>query len=410
MLSPLFELSRHFLSLKNKPYRRYFLETFPVENRFTLVTGERGVGKTTALVQLLLDQARGDSLSEEILYIQADHFALRNHSLYDIGETFHQRGGRVVAFDELHKYPDWARELKSLYDTFPGLRLLASGSSALAITRGGHDLARRALVRPMAGMSFREYLEMTSEVRLRAFDLEDVLREHPRRSLEVIDALAGKGLKVLALFQRYLRHGVYPFFTEFPDEATFLDVLEQNIRATVEADIPAANPTLTGETVRKLKKLLAWLAGAVPFTPDYNRLQHLLELGDPRTLKTYLKLLEDAGVLRQVARSGQALGAVEKPGKVYLGNTCQVHAVTLGPPNVGNLRETFFAAALAPRWGVTVPPRGDFRVGERWLFEIGGKQKTFEQIRDETDAFLAVDDIEQGHGARIPLWLFGMLY
>ena len=410
MLSPLFELSRHFLSFHNKPYRRYFLKRHPLNHRFAILTGQRGVGKTTAMVQHLLDAAGGNLLSEEILYVQADHIAVRQHRLYDIGETFRNHGGRVVCFDEIHKYADWSAELKSLYDTFPDLAILASGSSALEVSRGSHDLSRRAVVYSMAGMSFREYMELVTGLSWSPFPLEDILQDHPRLALQVTEPLATKERKVLSLFKEYLRRGVYPFFTEFPDEGTFRQVLEQNIRATLDADIPAANPHLTGETVRKLKALLAYLAGAVPLTPDLSRLQRLLELGDARTLKTYLKYLEDAGIIRQLARAGRSMGAMEKPGKIYLGNTCQCHAVSMEPPNVGSLRETFFAAALAPEWPLTIPPKGDFLVGNRWLFEVGGKPKSSQQLQGLAEAFLAVDDIEQGHGVRIPLWLMGMIY
>lgn len=410
MLAPIVELSRHFLASYAKPYRRYFLQRNSLNHRFAIIVGERGVGKSTAMVQHLLDTVGGNIGSDEILFVQADHIAFRNHTLYEIAETFRNRGGKTICFDEIHKYPDWSMELKSIYDTFTDLRIVASGSSALKIQRGSHDLSRRAVVYRMAGLSFREYVELTTGLSFPARGLDALLSDPVGATEEILAALAPSGKKILSLFNDHLRRGVYPFFLEFPDVEVFRRVVEQNLRATIESDIPASYPTMTGETVRKLERLLAYVASAVPLIPDMTRLQGILELGDARTLKTYLAYLGDAGIIMQLPRAGKTMGPLEKPGKIYLGNSCQAHAVTMEEPHIGTIRETFLASVLRPHHTVSIPKKGDFLVDGKWLFEVGGKSKDFRQISGEKNSFLAVDDIERGAGARIPLWLFGWEY
>src|SRR5690242_10098137 len=130
MLSDLIDLSQTFLRIRNREFRRYFLRDHPLTNRFSIIVGQRGIGKTTAMVQHLLDSYGGDRYSRKALYLQADHFLVARSSLYEITDEFYKLGGELVCFDEIHKYPNWSMELKSICDTFPKLKIVASGSSA----------------------------------------------------------------------------------------------------------------------------------------------------------------------------------------------------------------------------------------------------------------------------------------
>lgn len=180
MFDELCELSRHFLSIKNSTYRRYLINSTNFSSRMSLIVGQRGVGKTTLLVQILLDKVLQDLFDERILYVQADHFKLATTTLYEIAEQFTLLGGKWIAFDEIHKYPNWSKELKSIYDTFPKLQIFASGSSALEIYKGSHDLTRRGVKHHMQGMSFREYLELTYQLNFSVHTLEEICNQHER--------------------------------------------------------------------------------------------------------------------------------------------------------------------------------------------------------------------------------------
>jgi predicted AAA+ superfamily ATPase len=317
----------------------------------------------------------------------------------------------MICFDEIHKYPNWSAELKSIYDTFPKLTIVASGSSALEIYRGSRDLSRRAVVLRMFGMSFREFIEFELGIDLKSSGLEDIMSNHQRIANGIITTVEKKSKKILALFKSYLEHGYYPYFREYKNKELFYLTLEQNIHTTLEGDLIAIYPSLSGNSVKKIKKLLTIIASSVPFTPDLKKLKTMLDVGDERTLKTYIKYLEDAGIILTVSKGGKGLRQLEKPEKIYLNNTNLIHAISGSvPAGIGNMRETFFLNMTGAFHNVSSPEHGDFLVDGKYVFEIGGKNKDFSQIRDIRNSFLAVDNIEIGIGNKIPLWVFGFLY
>lgn len=411
MIDDLFQLSQNFIRLNSREYVRYFLKLNPLKNRFSIVVGQRGVGKTTAIIQHILASYRDDIFTNKALYIQADHFLVGGRSLYEIAEQFYNIGGEMICYDELHKYQNWSTELKSIYDTFPKLTIIASGSSALEIYRGSHDLSRRVVVLKMFGMSFREYIEFELGIGLKSLGLEEIISSHQIISNSIITTVEKKGRKILALFKNYLDYGYYPYFREYKNKELFYLTLEQNIHTTLESDLIAIYPSLSGNSIKKIKKLLAIIAFSVPFTPDLKKLKTMLEVGDERTLKAYLKYLEDAGIILSVSRADKGLRQLEKPEKIYLNNTNLIHAISGNvPAEAGNMRETFFINMAGAFHKVTSPDYGDFLVDGKYIFEVGGKNKGFKQIRDIKDSFLAVANIEIGIGNKIPLWVFGFLY
>ncbi len=408
MFHELQALSHRFLTLKNTRYQRYFIEKTSFKGRLNLVLGQRGVGKTTTLVQFLLAQVQGVHLDPRILYIQADHFAMGNTTLYNIAEQFQNMGGIWLAIDEIHKYPDWSKELKSIYDTFPELSLLVSGSSLLEIRKGTHDLSRRAITYYMEGMSFREYLELTCDLKFKALTLEELTETHVQYAHEIKKNLQQKNKKILVEFKQYLKTGYYPYYFEINDEQAYWITVEQNFHATLDSDLASVYPGLTHHSIAKIKKLLIFISGCVPFTPNWESLKNELDMGDTRTVKTYFKYLEDAGLIRSI-RSMSSKANLDKPGKIYLNNPNQMFAMSLGEANIGTLRETFFLSMTAPNHDITLPDTGDFYINS-CFFEVGGKKKNFEQIGKNLNSHVVCDDLELGAGNRIPLWIFGFLY
>lgn len=401
-------LSQSFIQLKYEPYRRYFIRRTPMKHRFSIVLGERGVGKTTTLIQSLLQFADDDPLSDRILYVQVDHFLVHGLSLYEIAETFTRLGGQYIAFDEIHKYPNWSIELKSIFDTFQDLRIIASGSSALEIHKGSHDLTRRAIVYRLYGLSFHEFIELKYGLALPTYKLEEILSRHTEIAFEITNQL--KGLKILKLFKEYLEYGYYPYFRLFESIAEFKMTIEQNLHTTLESDLVAIYPHLTGNSVKKIKQLVIYLTQAVPFTPNWQAIKKITDIGDDRTLKAYFKYLEDASIISMLLSSSEKMKRLEDPEKIFLANTNQLFAFASAHPNVGTVRETFFLSSLRPIHTVTAARETDFLVDQTYSFEVGGKNKKLDQIKESKDGYLAVDDIEHGVQSRIPLWLFGFLY
>ncbi len=404
------QLSQDLIAKNTRSFRRYFIETTTLTHRLSILTGQRGIGKTTTQIQYLLEYANNDYLSEKILYVPVDHFMVQGTSLFDIAETFFQTGCECIAFDEIHKYKNWSAELKSIYDSFPKLKVIASGSSALEIHKGSHDLSRRGIIYRLHGMSFREFLALKNNMMIKPIALKEILTQHQKIACTIMMTLEKSGKKILSEFNDYLLYGFYPYFFELNDLILFQTTLEQNVHTTIESDLTAIYPALTGNSVRKLKQLLGFIASAVPFTPNWSDIQSIVDIGDVRTLKTYFKYLEDAGLIKTISRETTQLKKITLPEKVFIDNTNLMQAITAETINPGTAREIFFINMLTVNHNLALHKQGDFVIDHKTVVEVGGKKKDFNQIKDLSDAYLAIDQIEKGVGNKIPLWLFGFLY
>jgi len=373
MLDDLFVLSREMIRILNRPYERYFIRGVDLKGRCSIVAGKRGVGKTTTLIQHLLKRDAEIQTSRQSLYVPVDHFAVRNTPLYEIARDFVQQGGRRLYADEIHKYPEWSRDLKSIYEMFPDLTVVASGSSMMQIRKGSHDLSRRAVVYRMTGMSFREFLEMRFSIELPVIELETLVDKHESIVPDLVDALKAVGKRPLGAFADYLQFGVYPYYFEYKDHEVFRVTLEQNIHTTIESDLPAVHPQLTGTSIARIKMLLAAIAASVPLTPDLVKLKRLLDITDDRTLKSYLGYLEDAGVIMAFGRTGRPLKAMEKPRKIYLGDVNEAHALQpTGRADTGSVRKHSLPSPFRPYMPCESPTRVTSRPIQGWCLRLEG--------------------------------------
>ena len=407
MLDELFVQSRDFIRLLNQQYVRYFLKANKFDHRMSIIVGPRGIGKTTTLIQVILREYP-NPISKEALYISADHRSVQNHSLYAIAEVFYKNEGKLLCIDEIHKANNWSGELKMIHDAFPGLRVIATGSSALELSHGSHDLSRRAVVYAMHGLSFREFIEMETSLSFELHSLESLISNHEQHAYKIIQSVEGEGRKILGLFGEYLQWGYYPYYKEYTDKQKFALTLDQQVTTTLESDFLAVYPSFNGLSVRKMKKLMAIIAESSPFTLEIKVLKEASEIHDDRTLKNYLYFLEKSGIVRFMYRSRTGLRAMEKPEKITLGNPNLIHAMGA---NTGTLRETFFASMIENSGSsLILAKKGDFEVDSKYVLEVGGANKTFSQIKGVAESYLALDEIEHGIGRKIPLWLFGFLY
>jgi predicted AAA+ superfamily ATPase len=352
-----------------------------------------------------------NATSRKCLYLPADHFVVSKQPLYEVAEAFANQGGKLLCVDEIHKANAWARDLKSILDTFENLEVVGTGSSLLHLQRGSHDLSRRVVMHLVEGFSFREFLELRLGITLPAFTLGELVGSHEKLAAEVLRPLRDRGVFILEEFRRFLESGFYPYFIEFEDLASFQITLQQSVRTTLEGDLPALHPTLTGSTVARIRRLLSAIAANVPFTPDLTKLRGLLHIADDRTLKEYLKFLEDAGLILVLRRAGGAMRSMDKPDRIYLGDPNLAFALAAPEKaDIGSVRETFFVRSVRGAHDVRAGQGADFVVDARTHFEVGGKSKGTRQLAGLKNAFLALDDLPSGSGNRIPLWLFGFLY
>jgi len=413
MLTDLFIKSQKFVELNAREYKRYFLLKHSFEHRLSIVTGARGIGKTTMIAQYMHENY-GEG---EALYVSMDDVQnISRFTMVNIAESFALNNGKLLCFDEIHKYPDWSGELKTIYDTYPGLKIIATGSSAFHIHRGSHDLSRRAIVYTMFGMSFREFLELHYGFELASYPFETIVKDHVSLARSILSELEAKDHKVMPLFKQYLRYGYYPYYLSMPNDILFFQTLKQNINVTLEGDLLSIYPQLNGNSIRKIKQLFAVILKSVPVEVKMATLKRATDISDDRTLKEYLARLDDAGLILLLMRYGMKMKSLDKPQKIYLANPNLMYT---GEPEIGNVRETFFVNQVHNYCqeksnflseGIFADDRGDFRIGEKYIVEVGGKNKSFEQIKDLPDSLIAADEIEVGFGRKIPLWLFGFLY
>ena len=413
MLEELFIKSRDFININTQEYKRYFIKTKKLEHRLSIIVGSRGIDKTTTVAQYINENYTGN----KALYVNLDD--IENTSKYtmtQIAEEFVLNGGKLLCFDEIHKYANWSAELKNIYDRFDKLKIIATGSSALQINRGSHDLSRRAIVYTMVGMSFREFLELHYGYSFKAITLEDVLSKHIEIATTIKNEIEKRDQKIIPLFKEYLKHGYYPYFLSMPNEVLFFQTLQQNINVSIESDLLNIYPKMSGNSIKKIKMLLSVIIKSVPFEPTMSELKKAADIKDDRTLKDYLSKLDDAGLIKLLMQNSLSMKAFDKPEKIFLANPNLMYT---REPNIGNLRETFFVNQLDNYYknkqslsdgGVFASKQGDFYCEEKYTFEVGGKGKGFSQIKDIENSYVASDDLEVGIGNKIALWMFGFLY
>ena len=397
-MQEILDTSARLVSAVSTDFHRYLSEEIDWRGRLICIKGARGTGKTTLMLQRIREAFGIDG---KAVYISLDDLWFSNHRVRDAVEYFHMHGYTHVFVDEVHHFgKDWALLVKNLYDQFPDLNFVYSGSSLLRIENARGDLSRRQGVYTLKGLSFREFLAFEGVVRLAAVKLEDILSDHRTIAADVVSFV-----KVLPLFERYVREGFYPFYRE--PGGLYAQRICEVVNKVLESDWPAVED-VSVETVRKAKKMLMVLASSVPQQPNMSRLYHELETERNTGLKM-LGALDRGGLLARVPPKGENLKNLSKPEKIYCDNTNLMYALT---PRMdrGTARETFFFNQVRKDHAAVFSGLGDFLVDGTWLFEIGGSGKGFRQIRDVPNSFVVNDDVERGLGNKIPLWLFGLLY
>ncbi|GHV30471.1 ATPase AAA [Bacteroidia bacterium] len=378
---------------------RYLSPFINWDSRLLSITGARGSGKTSLILQHI--KSTYGNTPRNVLYTSLDHLWFSTNRLYDLVVEFDKMGGRVLFLDEVHKYPNWSQEIKNIYDGFPEMKVVFTGSSMLEIYRGYGDLSRRAVHYLLAGMSFREYLKMEHKLDFQKISLENILSNHVEISSAIIEKI-----KPLPAFNNYLKMGYYPYYKE--DKNAYHLKLANTINLILESDLPAVE-NIESYSIANIKKLLWIISTLVPFTPNISELS--VQIGVSRnSLLNFLNILERADLINLLTSDSKGMNLLTKPEKIYLNNTNQIFTLGGDKSNVGNIRETFFFNQLKAVAKVNYTKITDFLVEDKYLFEVGGKNKSYQQIADIENSYLAVDNIEYGFGNKIPLWLFGFLY
>ncbi|WP_324170471.1 ATP-binding protein [Sulfurimonas sp.] len=393
------QLHKNFLQyLKNQKetYKRYIWGTINHNDKLIGIIGARGVGKTTYILQYL--EQLDIPLSKK-LYISADNIELFDSSLLEIAKEFSLLGGEVLAIDEIHKYKNFEIELKQMHDMLD-LKVIFSGSSAINIEHSKADLSRRAVLYRVNGLSYREFLEIKLDISFSTYTLEDILKNH----LDIVNS-DFKSFKPLEFWMEYLKYGFYPFY--FQNQDTYNIKLNETINTVIEVDIPSIFK-IKYEKINNLKKLTKLICTSKPYTLNIKELSNRIDV-DRDTLYQYLEYLHQGKIFNILRSKSKGDNIFLKPDKIYLNNT-NLNYTYCQNQEIGTIRETFFANQLNLLHIVFVPSKGDFIIDDKYIVEVGGKNKNYNQIKDIENSFIIADDIESGFGNKIPLWLFGFLY
>lgn len=390
--------SSNLVDVTEMAFCRFLLKEIRWDQRLIGIKGSRGTGKTTLILQRIKTMGLKPT---EAAFLSLDDLFFTSHNLVQTAEAFHRQGGKFLFLDEVHRYPNWAQEIKNLYDFYPGLSIVFTGSSILDINRQQGDLSRRVRMYELPCLSFREYLETKKVGSFSPFTMDAILHDS-----EAIKSAFPTDFRPYAWFGDYLRMGCFPFFLE--DEVDYGIRIQQTIRTIVEIDLPQLQ-AFDSRTSRKLLQLFHVLATQVPFKPNLSKLAETVGI-HRNSILPYLELLEKAKLIRLVGAEGKHLGTMTKPEKLFLDNSNFAFSVGFGSGNMGTIRELFFANQVSFLHQLKVAKAGDFLIDDKYTMEIGGGNKKFIQIANLPNSFLVKDTLEYPMGKAIPIWVFGFLY
>jgi len=403
-MDALFERHIEYLSEVPMQFTRELMNTIEWDSRLVIVRGPKGVGKSTLLQQYILQHF--DISDRHALYCSADTGYFLTHTIFETASTFVRQGGTHLFIDEIHKYPDWSREIKEIYDLYKGLKVILSGSSLIQLNDGQADLSRRADVYDLPGLSFREYLWFKTGTLITPVSLNELLTAPNDLCLKKM-----KGLHPLEHFAEYLRSGYYPF--SFEKKKTFHILVENVCNYIIDNDLVKYRG-ITVPNARKIKAFIQIVSETVPFQVDISKLSKSIGI-DRLTLLRYIRYLDEAKLIRNLYAEIDKVTDLQKPDKIFLDNTNLIYTFSQQAPEIGTVRECFFCNQLASA-GHTVEyggtKTGDFRIDNDWVIEVGGNGKDFSQIdpNDKGHSALAIDSIDIAAPGKIPLWAFGFLY
>jgi len=392
-----FELSERLIEQAPSSIIREQVDYLSGGGRMIGIKGARGVGKSTLLLQFAKQKLK----NSRKLYISLDDILFAHRGLADFADEFVKLGGEYLLIDEVHSYSGWARELKNIYDRYPGLHVLFTGSSILQLSDGLNELSRRAVIYDLPGLSLREYIHFQTGIRFEPVPLEQILENHGSLAKTI-----WKEIRPLQYFNEYLRAGYYPYYFEHPQ--TYDLRLKESVIKVIESDLLITSGMNPGN-MEKIKQLLYIISHSVPFKPNIDKLAGRMQIGR-NTLKTYFRYLDIAGITRSLFSEKKGISLLTKPEKVYLHHPNIMYSLNPADVNIGTVRESFLLSQLANGHTLHYPGTGDFLVDRKYLIEVGGKNKSDTQIKGKKNAWLASDGIETGIANRIPLWLFGFLY
>jgi len=395
---------RHVQMIRTTPNAssRQYVSTIHWDLPLIAIRGPKGVGKSTIMRQFI--QQHYDLYDRSVLYCSCDGVYFASHSLLELADNFYKHGGKHLFLDEIHHYDNWSQEIKEMYDLYPDMRVVISGSSLLKLMTGDADLSRRCINYDIQGLSFREYLHLYKGIELPSCSLEDLLA-HPGDLCQTVNHVCHP----LAYFHDYLETGYYPFGNKITDKVDYFTTLEQVVNNVIDYElVRICKVDITN--VRKIKALVNILAQSVPYEVDIQKIASQSNM-QRKTVLEYLSHLSNGKIIQLLYSDLLTVKKLQKPDKIYLENSNLLYALATTPVHIGTAREVFAVNQLSERHTVEYSKqKGDFRIDGKYTIEVGGADKSYKQIADIPNSYILADDMEHPYGNKLPLWSLGFLY
>ncbi|MDP2090369.1 MAG: AAA family ATPase [Candidatus Gracilibacteria bacterium] len=391
--------------------KRFLYDDIPNNERLVGIVGLRGVGKTTILLQKLKENKDFD----KSIYFSLDNPKVSLNGLFNLVDEMYTNFGYTYFYiDEIHKYKNWNQELKNIYDSFPGVNILFSGSSSVDIIKGTYDLSRRVLLYKLPNLSFREYLNLKYKLDLKKYSIDEIFNN----PIDIYKDFLKYDLAILKEFREYLINGEFPFFIGI-DQINYSFKIENIINKIIYEDI-ASFYQLKTQNLFIFKEIIYFIINSEPGLFSYNSLSKYLSISG-ETLKSYIEILKEIGLIELISFEGNISQEIRKSKKIYfMINNLNYSESYINSNNVGRIRETFLVKNVnyilksgIRTNSIKYSDKGDFVItlkNSKYILEVGGKNKTNKQIQGIANSFLVKDDISEMGNSIIPLRLFGFLY
>lgn len=399
-MEQLFERKDQKIRLTSMNFVRDMMSDINWDAQLICIRGARGVGKTTLMLQYIKSHYK--AMSKEVLFVSLDTVYFTTHSLIELADAFYKNGGKHLFIDEVHKYPTWSREIKEIYDFYPDMRVVISGSSLLNILEGDADLSRRCVSYDMQGLSFREFLKFYHNIDIRRYSLDEILNTPESLCSEVLDKC-----QPLPLFNDYLKYGYFPFYNK--NKENYYTLIEQIVSYVIESELPQVF-NVEAAMARKIKALMGIVSSSLPYEVDATKLSGVIGV-HRTTVVNYLYMLDKASMINMIFEESKTVKKLQKPDKLYIENTNMLYAISSGAVDTGTIRETFCVNQLSASHNVEYSKRkGDFLIDGRYTFEVGGRNKGFSQVAGVDNSYVLTDNIDSPYGRKLPIWAMGFLY
>ena len=366
------------------------LNSQKIANAF-LLSGPRGVGKTTFLLQYAKEKFGYDS---SCLYINMNNLYFQGRGIAEFAGDFQKMGGKVLLIDQVFKHPDWSNELRLCYDLYPNLKIVFTGSSVMRLKEENHSLNGIVKSYNLRGFSFREYLCIQTKRHFRSYTLEEIIQHHASISREICEQV-----KPLDFFEAYLHHGYYPSYLE---SKSFEVELLKTMNTQLEVDVLMIKQ-IDVACLHKLRKLLYILMREAPCALNVSSISEEIGLSRATTMN-YIKYLKDSRLINLLYLEHKNFPM--KPSKVFMQNTNLAQMIFTRELSPQDMYETFFYTSVHGQHKVNATERNAmFVVDGKYYFDVRETASPRDTIRPT-----AIGEMETGRGNMMPLWLLGFLY